>query len=578
MQTVKPRQDVSAADIASARDAIGVFAAILESDPNNEEALWQRARAFADIGNHDAALRDLNRLIENDGANYAARVKRGDCLMAKGDVVNAFKDYAEAISQAPNRPEAYFARGLSLAEQYEFRDAISNFDKAITLAPRDAKLYRARARAQRSRASKVAAEGSGENITINANSAFGSGFDPTIMELAIRDFGHALALEDHPRTRLDRASTLESAERWEEALSDYQHVLQKSESEARENPHGEAAAIHRLASEGVREMQAYLGTRPAASKGQDPTRAVNLLAKQLEEVAAKPRVVTAVPPFADKSRREKPAPRPAAATIDTAALPPDAVVAPPAPAPDKPSPADLSAARRLAIRAHLYLAEPAGEFNKNDLARFGHLDRKRFYDAIKHGLERSQFKHIVDVEPMHLKRISGIKTLLRILVSPSGRSIAFAYELYTPPEGGMQRLLASVFGKVADRLKVMEIVSEFSNGAYVITDNLEKLDPFDPPPGFDVHHMAPDIDINRLVGMHRSRMDDYLSQHPGVQSTVIKSWKDLTALMERRREAKRKHRVGIVGISDSELHRLTRGDYNRLGSLVRAELGRLAGC
>jgi tetratricopeptide (TPR) repeat protein len=620
MQPAAQRSDAKL-DPVQAKALIQQLDTQLAADPTSADALWQRARVYADVGNADAAIRDLNMLVAATPNHYHAVIKRGDCRMTLSDVVGAFKDYAEAIRIAPDRPEAYFARGLSLAEQYEYKDALTNFDRAIQLSPNDAKLYRARARAQRARASKAVADGESENASVNANSAFGSSFDPKIMALAILDFSRAIELEDNLRTRLDRASTLDSAERWEEALVDYRYVIERTKADAQSNPRGEAAALFRMASEGEKEMQSYLGedlpqikpkapaakpgdldafkaalnqtlasppAKPTPSKPKPAEAAVKPAPKsQAKPTESKPTSAKAAgaQPIEPKVADSKPARPPVgekpekpvgAAMVDTSAVPIDEVRMAP-PAPDKaykPSGADRLNAKRYARRVLAHVRENTPDFIKVKVP-YRHLDRK-FYAAAKSELEASQFKHIVNVEPLHITRPQGIKTFWSVLVSPSGRTVAIICESYDEPASAFARIKANTFGALPNRVAYVELVSEFSDNSYVITNNLGKHQIFDASPNSDYMSMDATVDINRLVGMHRSRMDDYLSEHPGIQSTVVRSWKDFTALLNRQRLQKLAHRTTLEGgIKESELQRLTGSDYVKVAGLVRDELATL---
>jgi tetratricopeptide (TPR) repeat protein len=603
MQATAQRSDAKRIDPGEAKAAIqkltADIAAHAANGAANTEALWRRAQIYAEVGNLTGALADLNQLLAAKPKDYQALVKRGDCRMTNADVVGAFKDYADAIQSDPQRPDAYFARGLSLAEQYEYRDAISNFDRAIALAPNDAKVYRARARAQRARASKAVADGEVEQVSVNANSQFGSSFDPKIMALAIDDFSRAIELDDNLRTRIDRAATLDSAERWEEALQDYRYVIERTRAVAASDPRSEAAALLRLAAEGEKDMLAYLGenlpvipARPAAAKPADLDSFKAALDQTLKPAAPNSVKSSAQPKAADASKAsgskasnaakiraeqaEKPEKPQAAAVVDTSSVPINEVrIA--APAPDKSprtSATDRLTAKRYARLIVAHVREGPLDFIKVRQP-YKHLNLK-FYAAARAELEASQFKHIVNVEPLHLTRPLGIKTFWSVMVSPSGRTVAIICESYEEPTSALARLKANVFGALPNRIAAIELLSEYSDNTYVMTNNLGPAQVFDPPASANQLAMEPNVDVNRIVGMHRSRMDDYLSEHPGVQSSVVRSWKDFTAIVDRLRLQKLAHRRTVGGgVSDGELARLCKTDYPRLAELIREELSTL---
>jgi tetratricopeptide (TPR) repeat protein len=612
MQVTAQRGELQRVDPVQARAAIDRLSQAVNGNPNDVEARWHRAQIYAEVGNLSSALDDLDRILKLQPGHYLAVVKRGDCKLHNADVVGAFRDYADAVRLQPDRPEAYFARGLSLAEQYEYKDAITNFDRAIALAPNDAKIYRARARAQRARASKAVADGEVDNISVSVNSAFGSSFDPKIMALAIEDFTRAISIDDNLRTRLDRASTLDSAERWEEALKEYRYVVERTKAPAALDPRGEAAALLRMAAEGEKEMLAYLGDdmpeikpKATAAKPADldafkaalnqtiQPKAVNTPATKTpartlpagpEKTPAAQAAKATAMRSADKAtaqairaEREEKSDKPqAAAVVDTSSVPINEVrIAPPAPsAPSKPSGSDRLLAKRYARRVVAHVREGVPEFAKLKQP-YRHLNL-RFYESARAEFEASQFKHIVNVEPLHVTRPLGIKTFWSVLVSPSGRTVAIVQEIYDEPASVFARLRANVLGNLPNRVSYVELISEFSDNAYVVTNNIGDRHLFDPPPNIELHAMERGVDINRVVGMHRSRMDDYLSEHPGVQSSVVRSWKDFTGIIDRMRLQKIASRRGVsAGASDVELQRLAGKDYVRVAALIREELATL---
>ena len=131
-------------------EAIDVFTALIELEPENAGAWFGRAEARRHItfpGNEDVRA-DYDRAIELDPENAASYNGRG--LHTNGtEYKDALADFTKAIALAPDIAEYYINRG-NVYSQYYFDDdnyekrAYADFEKAIALTPEDPEAYIAR--------------------------------------------------------------------------------------------------------------------------------------------------------------------------------------------------------------------------------------------------------------------------------------------------------------------------------------------------------------------------------------------------------------------------------------------------
>ncbi len=120
--------------------AISLFDAILEKS-ENEDALYNRAKAYVKLQKVDQALSDFERLIQVQPDNPTFV---GDYAVAL-HIVNKNKaaaiQFDKAIELAPDNPYSYSSRAFFRDRIGELELAIEDYDKAIELDPEDAIAY-----------------------------------------------------------------------------------------------------------------------------------------------------------------------------------------------------------------------------------------------------------------------------------------------------------------------------------------------------------------------------------------------------------------------------------------------------
>jgi tetratricopeptide (TPR) repeat protein len=115
-----------------------------DSQSNLAVAFNNRGLAYANLGQNDKAIADLDQAIDFDPQMATAYLNRGAAYESKGEHERGIADYSRAISLDPQLKVAYFNRGAIYESQGEHDRAIADFDKAIRLDPNDADTYNRR--------------------------------------------------------------------------------------------------------------------------------------------------------------------------------------------------------------------------------------------------------------------------------------------------------------------------------------------------------------------------------------------------------------------------------------------------
>ncbi len=112
-------------------------------------ALIRQGVKKAQQGDYQQAIADFDRLIQLNPKNYGAYYERGNISFTLGDYQQAIADYTHAINLEPNSYViAYNKRGLARIELKEYQEAIVDFSQALQINPRDSESYQNRGNAR----------------------------------------------------------------------------------------------------------------------------------------------------------------------------------------------------------------------------------------------------------------------------------------------------------------------------------------------------------------------------------------------------------------------------------------------
>jgi tetratricopeptide (TPR) repeat protein len=107
---------------------------ILEEDPNNIRALFQRGKINLYIkNNYDLAIEDFKKLIDIKPEITEGYLLRGEAFYEKGDFYQAINDYSKFLSSNPNDTDVLFMRALAKSGEGNKYYPIEDYDMIIKL-------------------------------------------------------------------------------------------------------------------------------------------------------------------------------------------------------------------------------------------------------------------------------------------------------------------------------------------------------------------------------------------------------------------------------------------------------------
>ena len=114
---------------------------VLKDDPDNAEALYQRAGLLLKQGEINNALSSVRRAIEIDGDDPNYRLMSAQALLQKGQNREAFREAKTALTNSGPSVELYEMLAQASLNSNYFDDALKYSDSALALAPRNYQNY-----------------------------------------------------------------------------------------------------------------------------------------------------------------------------------------------------------------------------------------------------------------------------------------------------------------------------------------------------------------------------------------------------------------------------------------------------
>ncbi|WP_338827819.1 tetratricopeptide repeat protein [Bradyrhizobium sp. 27S5] len=102
------------------------------------KALTSRAQAYAQTGDLDRSLADIEQVIRLDPSDAFAVGARGDIYLVRKDYDHALADYSKAAALAPDFDLALIGRGIVFLATGKYDNAVDEFDSALRLQPASA--------------------------------------------------------------------------------------------------------------------------------------------------------------------------------------------------------------------------------------------------------------------------------------------------------------------------------------------------------------------------------------------------------------------------------------------------------
>jgi tetratricopeptide (TPR) repeat protein len=121
--------------------AVECFDRVIEKDPKNPVAFFNRARAQLELHQQAQALGDLDRTLEIDPTFGDAYLRRGTARLGGKDPAAALGDFTQFIRLNPNRAEGYVLRACAEERLGRYETASADAKTAETLGSNEPQLF-----------------------------------------------------------------------------------------------------------------------------------------------------------------------------------------------------------------------------------------------------------------------------------------------------------------------------------------------------------------------------------------------------------------------------------------------------
>jgi hypothetical protein len=130
------RNEVSPALALADDPTIKSLSAKLDTNPDDQSALYRRGQVYASKGAYDLAIKDFDGSLRLNPKDVEALNNRCWVRTVIGDLREALKDCNEALRLRPNFVDALDSRGLVNLKSGATKNAIADFDAALKTNPR----------------------------------------------------------------------------------------------------------------------------------------------------------------------------------------------------------------------------------------------------------------------------------------------------------------------------------------------------------------------------------------------------------------------------------------------------------
>jgi len=116
-------------------ESITYFDRVLEIEPDNVDALFNKARALGQLDKSDEGMSYVEKVLEIDPDNVDVLTFKADELL-RVDKIEEGMPYLERVLEIePDNVDALFLKGIVLSEQDSYHEAFSYYDKVLQINP-----------------------------------------------------------------------------------------------------------------------------------------------------------------------------------------------------------------------------------------------------------------------------------------------------------------------------------------------------------------------------------------------------------------------------------------------------------
>ncbi len=131
----KLRRAVTLHGQGQAAEAAMLYAELVQSEPDNADALHLLGVTQIQLGNAQAGLQCIEKSLAINPLQPVTIANRGNALLTLDRGEEALASYDEALTLSPDYPIAHYGRGNALSALGQPLDALASFDRALALNP-----------------------------------------------------------------------------------------------------------------------------------------------------------------------------------------------------------------------------------------------------------------------------------------------------------------------------------------------------------------------------------------------------------------------------------------------------------
>lgn len=123
------------------QEAISLYTKRLATDPKNVRMLYNRGRAYEELGQIEKAKVDFERVLEIDENNLRANMSMGNYFYNQQNYKSSIYYFDKAIAIDGRVSRAYLLKARALHQQGSFGDARENYNLAIDFDKKNGEAY-----------------------------------------------------------------------------------------------------------------------------------------------------------------------------------------------------------------------------------------------------------------------------------------------------------------------------------------------------------------------------------------------------------------------------------------------------
>ena len=121
--------------------AIAAYDEYLKTNPKDIKSIYNRGRAFEELGQLERAKTDFIRVLDIDNRNKNANLSMGKYWYNSADYRQAINFFDKVIDEDRSEESAYLLKGRSFHKMGDFKKAIANYNIVIELNNKNEEAY-----------------------------------------------------------------------------------------------------------------------------------------------------------------------------------------------------------------------------------------------------------------------------------------------------------------------------------------------------------------------------------------------------------------------------------------------------